>query len=58
MRKLQVFVVGLLKHTRKHEVLPIRGRPEDHKSAKNMRKLEAFVVGLLKHTRKHKVLAV
>ena len=42
-RKLEVFVVGLLKNTRKFEVLALRGRLEDHKSAKNTRKLEAFV---------------
>ena len=55
-RKLEVFVVGLLKNTRKLEVLVLRGRPKDHKSEKNTTKLEMFVVGLLKHTRKHEKL--
>ena len=48
----------MLKNTRKHEVLALRGRPEGHRSAKNTRKLEVFVVVLLKNTRKHEVLAL
>jgi hypothetical protein len=40
-RKLEVFVVGLLNNTRKLEVLALRGRPEDHKSAKNTRKVDS-----------------
>ena len=43
-------------HMRKHEVLALRGRPEDHKSAKNTRQLEVFVVGLLTNTRTREVL--
>ena len=35
----------------------LRGRPEDHKSAKNTRKLEVFVMRSLSNTRKHMVLA-
>ncbi len=50
--------VGLLKHTRKHELLALPGRPQGHRRAKNWTKLEVFVVGLLRHTRKHEVLAL
>ena len=48
----------MFKHTRKHEALALRGRPQGHRSAKNTTKLELFVVGLLKHTRKNTVLAL
>jgi hypothetical protein len=41
----------LFKHTRKHEALALRGRPQGHRSAKNTTKLEMFVVGLLTNTR-------
>ena len=57
MRKLKVFLVGLLNNTRKHTVLVLRGKSEGHRSAKNTRKLEVFVVGLLNNTINREVLA-
>ena len=51
---LEVFVVAVLKRTRKHQVLALRGvLPEGHKSEKNITKLKVFVVEVLKRTRKH-----
>ena len=45
----------MLNNTRKHVVLALRGKPEGHKSAKNIRKFEFFVAGLLTNTRKREV---